>query len=187
MASLIDSTYFYSHVCKSSMKTRSFVWPLLPSNQSTFARNFEKGPKLISRTIAWTDSPKNFEIHFRNIIWKQHHQQLSQRFIPSTLICAQSYNANHSFWTNGRVRPRKVKGGHTCTWMADSPPLGPLSPNSLLTNWVVLASRRCNLWTGLLRSPFCGLRVTVETRPPFPGINLSTRLNGHLPLDLFRN
>ena len=72
-------------------------------------------------------------------------------------------------WTNGRVSARNVKGGHTCTWVADSPPLGPLSSNSSLKNWVVLAPRRCSLWTGLLRRPFCGLRATVETRPSFPG------------------
>ena len=60
-------------------------------------------------------------------------------------------------WTNGRVSARNVKGGHTCTWVAESPPLGPLSPNSSLTNWVVLASRRYSLWTGLLRRLFCGL------------------------------
>ena len=64
-----------------------------------------------------------------------------------------------------------------------SPLLGPLSPNLSLTNWVVLASRRCNLWTGLRRRPFCVLRVTVRTRPSFQGTNLSTRPIGHLPLD----
>ena len=80
-------------------------------------------------------------------------------------------------WTSGRVSARYVKGGYTCSWVADSPPLGPLSPNSSLKNWVVLASRRCSLWTGLLRRPFCGLRVTVETRPSFPGTNSS-----HWPL-----
>ena len=64
-----------------------------------------------------------------------------------------------------------------------SPLLGPLSPNLSLTNWVVLASRRCSLWTGLRRRLFCVLRVTVRTRPSFPGTNLSTRSIGHLPLD----
>ena len=64
-----------------------------------------------------------------------------------------------------------------------SPLLGPLSPNLSLTNWIVLASRRCSLWTGLRRRPFCVLRVTVRTRPYFPGTNLSTRPIGHLPLD----
>ena len=61
--------------------------------------------------------------------------------------------------------------------------LGPLSPNLSLTNWLVLTSRRCNLWTGLRRRPFCVLRVTVRTRPSFPGTNLSTRPIAHLPLD----
>ena len=67
--------------------------------------------------------------------------------------------------------------------VADCPPLGPLSPKSSLANWIVLATRRCSLWTGPLRRPLCVLRITVRTRPSFHGTNLSTRAIGHLPTD----
>jgi len=64
----------------------------------------------------------------------------------------------------------------------DSPPLGPLSSNSSLANWVLLASRRCSLWTGLLKSPLCVFKVTVRRRPSLPGNNLSTRPISHFTL-----
>ena len=186
MADLIDSTYFYSHVCKSSIKPSSFCVTLVNIEPKHFLRVFlakyqnwyqeqlreQTVPRILrSRSehyLEATSPATKPEVHTFNFVLRA----TTQTTVP---------------WTNGRASARKVKGGHTCTSVANSPPLGPLSPNSSLTNWVVLASRRCSLWTGLLRRPFCSLRVTVETRPSLPGNNLSTRLIGHLPLDLFRN
>ena len=81
-------TRFSALRAKSSrfFKTTLITNPSLHQTKQFLCVNLAKeGAKLIQGTIVGTVSPQNFEVQVRDIIWKQHQEQLHPWFIPSTL------------------------------------------------------------------------------------------------------
>ena len=68
---------------------------------------------------------------------------------------------------------------HLDIWV---PILGPLSPSSSLMNSVVLASRRCSLWTDLPRRPLC-LKSYSTNKVIFSRNQSVDSCIGHFPLE----